>query len=343
MTRKIFDWHPELNLFAKNISRRIKILVNRDGDFVLPEEKDVGFVDADDVAEYFYDNIPKNLVDNMKNVCIRPPWNLTWMEYSLPDVEPVSNDDEMEILAHSLLQSVPGGLQIGTYIFCYDVPEDAYRSSLKNDLAMYLIPKLSPDIDLDYALPLWKRSAELQGRDKIMRNISMQYECHSIQIMIIYMADRKRWFNVGYTILYLDENGLMIPNAGAEVVDPGDEYTQIIAGQPFFLTLGLLNCRNVEMKVVPYSGAQKKKFKKYGSPIITRRTLVIHPSGKRYEGSGTGTGLKKRWHMCRGHFKTFTEEAPLFGRVTGTFWWQPQVRGSKSLGEVHKDYQIERE
>jgi hypothetical protein len=30
----------------------------------------------------------------------------------------------------------------------------------------------------------------------------------------------------------------------------------------------------------------------------------------------------------------------LFGRVTGTWWWGPQARGSKAQGIVEKDYRV---
>jgi hypothetical protein len=45
-------------------------------------------------------------------------------------------------------------------------------------------------------------------------------------------------------------------------------------------------------------------------------------------------------HQQRGHFKTFTEDAPLFGTKTGTFWWAPHVRGNASAGKVVKGFEI---
>jgi hypothetical protein len=45
-------------------------------------------------------------------------------------------------------------------------------------------------------------------------------------------------------------------------------------------------------------------------------------------------------HICRGHFKTFTEEARLFGKYTGTYWWPAHVRGSVDEGVVEKDYRV---
>ena len=44
--------------------------------------------------------------------------------------------------------------------------------------------------------------------------------------------------------------------------------------------------------------------------------------------------------VLRGHFKTFTEDAPLFGKVVGTFWWGWQVRGTAKNGVIVSDYKI---
>ena len=47
-----------------------------------------------------------------------------------------------------------------------------------------------------------------------------------------------------------------------------------------------------------------------------------------------------RLHLCRGHFKTYTEENPLFGRIVGRIWWQPHIRGNKDQGLILKDYHV---
>lgn len=342
MTRRIFDWHPELNLFAKNVRGRTNI---RFFDYEKQEMRDprpdeVGFVDVDDVAQYIYDHGIDGAISTEK-LCIRSPWQLAWMEYDLPDVE--VKDETLLGIMPALLKSIAGELHIGAYVIVSGVNEDSYHSALSSDMGMRLLSVMDTSIDPQVSIPVWKKFAEAQGRDRVMANRARQYECHAIQVMQVFITDRKDWSSTGYVILYLDEHGRRIPDTEAAVVDFGGEAVQRIAVEPFMMALGLLNCRNVETKVVPYSGHQQKKLKRSGSPLITRRTLVIKPQGKRYEGSGESTGRENRWHMCRGHFKTFTEAAPLFGRVTGTFWWQAQVRGSKSRGEVHKDYLIDPE
>ena len=51
-------------------------------------------------------------------------------------------------------------------------------------------------------------------------------------------------------------------------------------------------------------------------------------------------GPKKALHIFRGHFKTYSEDRPLFGKVAGTFWWEGSVRGSLAKGKVDKEYQV---
>lgn len=107
------------------------------------------------------------------------------------------------------------------------------------------------------------------------------------------------------------------------------------------MALKLLSCKNVGTKVnQPPARLNKKRMKKNKPPIFSYRTLTI----KTGTGGNSTTDPKGLWenpvHLCRGHFKTYTEERPLFGRVVGRYWWQPQVRGHKKQGVVIKDYQI---
>jgi len=341
MTRRMFDWHPELNIFASKIPHRAKIMIYKDGEYRLPVPDEVGFIDAHDVAEYIFEDPEHDPMDKINSLCVKSPWKLAWMEYEVPYF--TMSDPELQEMVDELMRRIPGGLHVGAYTFVYDIEDGEYRSALSGDIAMRLLASMDESIDPKVSIPVWKMFARRDGRDIIMANRAREYECHTVQILQLFIADRKTWESTGYIILYLDEHGRPIPDTEAAVVNPEDQIIQEISIKPFMMALSLLNCRNVEAKVVPYGGHQQKKLKRYGSPYITRRTLLVRPTGKRYEGSGESTGRKNRWHICRGHFKTFTDEAPLFGRVTGTFWWSPTARGRKSRGEVHKDYQVEPE
>lgn len=104
--------------------------------------------------------------------------------------------------------------------------------------------------------------------------------------------------------------------------------------------LELLECKNIlTVNNHPDQRINKKRTKKGKMPLFSYKTLVIKPTGKKQE------SIKKdlwnnRVHLCRGHFKTYTDDNPLFGKFTGRYWWQPCVRGNKKKGVIHKDYVI---
>lgn len=105
----------------------------------------------------------------------------------------------------------------------------------------------------------------------------------------------------------------------------------------------LLSCKNIEkVKVNPglgkFSNRQNKR-----KDLYSYHVLRIKPTaGRREDGTpGESTGLHNRIHFCRGHFKNYTAEAPLLGKHTGLYWWQPHVRGQDKSGFVGKDYHVE--
>jgi len=103
----------------------------------------------------------------------------------------------------------------------------------------------------------------------------------------------------------------------------------------------LLNCKNIGTETIPAPVKLNNKRKKKGKqPIFSYKTLVIKPTTKK-EQSIPKHLWNNRIHLARGHFKTYTEDKPLFGRITGRFWWQPHVRGQNRDGVVMKDYKVE--
>ena len=80
-----------------------------------------------------------------------------------------------------------------------------------------------------------------------------------------------------------------------------------------------------------------------GKPTIVYKELVIDAFRKqvRYETQREGGDeVKRALHICRGHFATYTDDNPLFGKYTGTFWRPMHKRGHKEAGEVRKSYKI---
>ena len=103
------------------------------------------------------------------------------------------------------------------------------------------------------------------------------------------------------------------------------------------------NCRNVEMIEVLPNRQQRRYAERHGDATIRHSVLTVSDKltqrrvGQRME---HGAELQRRMHICRGHYSTYTDAAPLFGKHVGRFWIPAHVRGNRGVGEVHKDYQF---
>jgi len=105
----------------------------------------------------------------------------------------------------------------------------------------------------------------------------------------------------------------------------------------------LLNCKNIEMaKIRASKPLNKKRRKNHKQELFDYHVLnIVVPSNKKREYQEKAISLSNiRVHLCRGHFKEYTAEHPLFGKHTGLWWWQPSVRGKNKDGIVMKDYAV---
>jgi hypothetical protein len=110
---------------------------------------------------------------------------------------------------------------------------------------------------------------------------------------------------------------------------------------PLLLTICFMNCKNVVISTIA-ERSQPKEFKRRSAEHYTEyKILDIHPMREvlRTEGRVHEVGIAKALHICRGHFKTYTSNSPLFGKVEGTFWWGNFARGS-GPGTIVKDYRL---
>lgn len=108
------------------------------------------------------------------------------------------------------------------------------------------------------------------------------------------------------------------------------------------LALALLHCRNVSVVEHQAPRHERRRAQKEGLTAPTKYYVLEIDNtlrrvvGQRPKGQSVHDAIAL--HMVRGHFKTFTQERPLFGRATGTYWWDSQVRGDAKRGAVAKDY-----
>lgn len=118
---------------------------------------------------------------------------------------------------------------------------------------------------------------------------------------------------------------------------------------PFLSVLGLLNCKNTNLrKLLPPEPLSRKHQKKHGHPLVSYYVLDVKPFGSsgatRRDGPITveGEHFNRRLHWARGHFSHYSAEKKLFGKLEGTFWIPAHLRGSEKIGSIRKDYNIKK-
>jgi hypothetical protein len=107
--------------------------------------------------------------------------------------------------------------------------------------------------------------------------------------------------------------------------------------------LALLCCKNASTIDQPPPRQLRRAAEREGRPKpFTVKTLVVKPlQRKRSEEAESSNGEPLALHWVRGHFKSYSEDKPLLGRVSGTFWWTPHLAGDVQAGVVVKDYKVE--
>lgn len=114
-------------------------------------------------------------------------------------------------------------------------------------------------------------------------------------------------------------------------------YQKLLAAALF--VVNLMHCKNVIVEPQPVSKREARKAEKQNRPAFRYHLLKVRSSRKMYTITGR-RDVEYSTHICRGHFKTFTDDAPLFGRFVGTYWWEAQVRGRDKSHTVDKDYEV---
>jgi hypothetical protein len=111
-----------------------------------------------------------------------------------------------------------------------------------------------------------------------------------------------------------------------------------------WLTFSFANCTNVKtVDVTADVEPEPKTKRRLKIPTVRRVTLSIsgHTVRPTREFHSGNTDVMP-FHLCRGHFATYTPEKPMFGKpkLVGRYWHPPHTRGSKKNGEIIKDYAV---
>lgn len=114
----------------------------------------------------------------------------------------------------------------------------------------------------------------------------------------------------------------------------------------YYKTMSILNAKNIIIQPNQYEDRFTKHTRKlYQNKNLNLKyhTLSVIKPGKTYIQNRKGcTNFEGSTplHLCRGHLRTYTQERPLFGKLSGTFFIPAHVRGSIDNGAVVKDYRL---
>ena len=124
---------------------------------------------------------------------------------------------------------------------------------------------------------------------------------------------------------FLEVNEFEPERAGAVIDLPESDWKTFMQHQVGAMAamFALMNCKNVvRVTVCPDVKLQRSRKKAGKIPLYNFSALQVKPMG------GNGAGSSRAIHWVRGHFKEYTPERPLFGKIAGLFWWEPHLAGS---------------
>lgn len=158
----------------------------------------------------------------------------------------------------------------------------------------------------------------------------------------------------GLVIIHLDARGYILddldrtPTGEFIGVPPSSKprlpVMQATTFMPFVLrAIGALHRHVAVEHVMPTRQQRREAERKHDVMLSEHYVLHIHQKAQR---RAALVALRpepraaQREHDVRGHFRIYTQERPLFGRISGAVWVPTHKRGAADQGKVSKDYEI---
>lgn len=276
----------------------------RQGVIKFVSDRRLGCVYADEIYHHVIEHgIERNKAALFMG-CVAP-WPLTWVEWQKPDA------------------SLQQGVMIRT-----DVSRDLHEDNMITLASSRWVWKW-PGATFDINTKVQSMLVRMVQWDK---SDGLLYE--EIDMIVAYADDAtKRFVAIGFD----DCGGDITPE-----IEERWAKESIVAMMVPAAVCSFLSCKNVttEDKTCVYA-PQDKIRRRLKIPEIKRYTLVIdgHSTHRSQSAPLSETGVMP-FHLCRGHFATYTNEKPLFGKLTGRFWVPAHMRGNKRNGEIIKDYKV---
>lgn len=304
-------------------------------------------VDIDNAVRWFYEKNSQEIWDyELDFPCPLSPWNMAWFESGMPRF---SNNEgrKVDLSPNNSLARKIGWQVIQIPFKKPDIPrENLALEIIRSSMAL---AGARPD-----KLPRYEYSDEQMAAIKARGPAFIQWA----MLYSFSWEDKATPLMIEYA--YHDSAGVMITQSrGGILVAPNqDKMTDEEKRQAgrelaasflcLYFSLCLLHTKNVSIKdePCPFSHKKKKGSAETKAKGTRFKVLDIAPLKEqvRYTvksgGGEPDSEIKRALHICRGHYRRYTEDSKLFGKHTGIFWIPAHARGSKDIGEIKKDYRI---
>jgi len=287
------------------------------------------------LSTYIWDKMPRKDWNPENDFpSITSPWPYCWIEYKVS----------------KRMYHLRGTKAMGCLIHSYPVPEEEREEYVRRD---------ELNFRLNASFPPQYRQAKIEPerQEAINRVLDSGRSCHWLQFFqFVRLSTTGQIEMICYAAHCLDKDGRTIfdlslgtdgreDSKGNNTGIPYDHLGTVMIHIPFYYALSLLHCKNVEIVDEEIPEKVKAKRDKKKEPQVIYKTLKIDPMVQKIVHTGTHNEdtVKKRLHICRGHFADYREGGGLFGKQHGLFWVPMHVRGDRKIGVVIKDYEIQAE
>lgn len=279
-------------------------------------------IEISNVADYVQTLSSHNFNYQEDTICIIPPFKKTWFEFIIPN---------------SLSYC-------GVYLYREEIPhnpnEIPYQPGFDKSYEVFKRKELTELINENYPKDktyfsigiIWFFENEEQD---CIGNYSIL--CNEYGVPLNYKEGRL-WNNYNPIVTNTDKKIILNNNTDYNTNKIDKEMSCVLIA-----ALNFIHCKNIKLTEVNYNRklvrhckrTNKSYFEKYHVIDIERPKKILNTEGKAKE-----VGIKQAFHICRGHFKTYDKNNPLFGKLTGTYWWESYSRGDIKKGKISKDYKV---
>ena len=312
--------------------------------YITPElMADIVPVNITPAAKWFLGESPQDFWNYREDFpCVLPPAPVTWIEYEMP------------AFIHSESRTVERPARsVAALIMALEIPEEERHDFLVKDEIVGLFNFFR------------RRSQILEGvqvsydrrEEAIQEALKAGLTCKWVCLWQLFGEPLNYKALVPYMTyaMPLDEGGQILNSLSVAHSMVSKEEKQgdlsflsnvFSDSLAFLFGLSLMHCRNVEVIEQEISATIAKRRKEKGIPLIRFKHLIIKPMGQRKVKAGESMTKQQGMmpmHFVRAHFKTYTADKPLMGKHVGRYFWHTSARGNRKMGEIVKDYQVEKE